>query len=143
MYLYDEGLVRFATEEYREEDLDNRFVHLTNFAVNKEKREDVELDQDGVEGSVKWSLASLRTYFKRQGLDWSSVWRQIEELCVKTVLAGHFDMISAFESCEVSDYSCYKLFGFDVIIDQDLKPFLLEVNSFPSMFSNSIGRSAW
>ena len=129
--------MRFASEEYREDDLDNRFVHLTNFAVNQERRK--EREGDGVEGSVKWSLGSLKKYFKSQGLDWSSVWREIKVLSVKTVLAGHYDMISAFEASNVSEYSCYKLFGFDVIIDQDLKPVLLEVNSFPSMFSNEIG----
>ena len=132
--------MRFASEKYCEDDLDNKFVHLTNFAVNRDRSKDGEAEQqDGVEGSVKWSLASLRKYFSRQGLDWSVVWREIEELCVKTVLTGHYDMISAYEASGVSEYSCYKLFGFDVIIDQNLKPYLLEVNSFPSMFPNKIG----
>ena len=116
------------------------FSHLTNFAINKERSTEEELgDGDGVEGSLKWSLGYLRKYFSGRGLDWTPVWREIEALCVKTVLAGHYDMVSAYEASQVSQYSCYKLFGFDVIIDQDLKPFLLEVNSFPSMFSSKIG----
>ena len=38
MYLYSEGLVRFATEEYNcnLETLSNKFIHLTNYAVNRE-----------------------------------------------------------------------------------------------------------
>lgn len=38
IYLYKEGLVRFATEEYKNpsrENYKNMFVHLTNYAVNK------------------------------------------------------------------------------------------------------------
>ena len=37
LYLYDEGLVRFASEQYSEDDLDNKFSHLTNFALNKDR----------------------------------------------------------------------------------------------------------
>lgn len=37
IYVYNDGLVRFATEEYslNPSDLKKRFVHLTNFSVNK------------------------------------------------------------------------------------------------------------
>ena len=37
IYVYDEGLVRFATEPYtnNQKDLKKKFVHLTNFSVNK------------------------------------------------------------------------------------------------------------
>ena len=38
MYLYEDGLVRFASEPYSggEESLANHFVHLTNFALNRD-----------------------------------------------------------------------------------------------------------
>lgn len=39
IFVYEEGLARFATEQYkapRSENLENRFMHLTNYAVNKE-----------------------------------------------------------------------------------------------------------
>jgi tubulin polyglutamylase TTLL4 len=37
IYVYNDGLARFATEEYslNPDDLKKRFVHLTNFSVNK------------------------------------------------------------------------------------------------------------
>lgn len=37
IYLYEEGLARFATEDYSNDPniLKNKFVHLTNFSINK------------------------------------------------------------------------------------------------------------
>ena len=38
VYIYEEGLTRFATEEYTNdpEQIENNFIHLTNFSINKE-----------------------------------------------------------------------------------------------------------
>lgn len=35
LYVYDEGLARFASEEYDTTDLKNIFSHLTNYSINK------------------------------------------------------------------------------------------------------------
>ena len=66
--MYEEGLVRFATEEYlppKEGDGAtslNEFVHLTNYSINKQNlgrfRENQD-DGDGKNGS-KWSLKAFR-----------------------------------------------------------------------------------
>ena len=38
IYLYDEGLARFATEKYEQPDDDHKnvFAHLTNYSINKQ-----------------------------------------------------------------------------------------------------------
>ena len=38
VYIYEEGLVRFATEEYTTDPnkITNNYVHLTNYSINKE-----------------------------------------------------------------------------------------------------------
>ena len=35
IFVYREGIVRFATQEYVQTGLENRFIHLTNYTVNK------------------------------------------------------------------------------------------------------------
>lgn len=35
IYLYKEGLVRFATSPYNTKNIKQKFAHLTNFSVNK------------------------------------------------------------------------------------------------------------
>ena len=40
IYLFQDGLVRFATHEYtcKHKDIRKRFIHLTNFSVNKHSK---------------------------------------------------------------------------------------------------------
>lgn len=61
IYLYDDGLVRFASEKYSKEDssIQNNYIHLTNFAINRENK--------GQE-SIKWNLRSLRNHLERKGM---------------------------------------------------------------------------
>jgi hypothetical protein len=67
IYLYDEGLTRFATEKYttNKKEVTKRYVHLTNYSVNKNALKFVRNtnhENDG-EGS-KWSHTALRARYK-------------------------------------------------------------------------------
>jgi len=68
IYLYDEGLVRFATEKYEKsmEDTKNVFAHLTNYSINKknlkrfvqpEGSDEKGQSSEQVEFASKWSLS--------------------------------------------------------------------------------------
>jgi len=142
IYLYEEGLVRFATAKYTNDpaEMTNNFIHLTNYSVNKTNKEQfVYNETPGDYEGHKWNLGTLWKYFEQElGLDWRPVWEKVKEVCVKTVMCGHEHLKSEWEQQVKSDYNCYKLFGFDVFFDQDLKPWLLEINNIPSLHINTI-----
>lgn len=62
VYLFDDGLVRFATEKYSNSacTLKKRCMHLTNYSVNKKKEAfvDAKEGEDGV--GFKWSFDPLK-----------------------------------------------------------------------------------
>ena len=69
LYLYKDGLVRFASEQYdrNHQDIKNNFVHLTNYAINKNNKEQKIPQRDGAMGSTKWTVKALWRYFEKHG----------------------------------------------------------------------------
>merc|ERR1719192_1708277 len=59
---------------------------------------------------------------------------------IKTVMCGYTDIVTMFRKESQSDYNSYKLFGVDFFLDEALKPWLLELNNFPSMEKASLDR---
>ena len=65
IYLYDDGLARFATEKYnlKKSSMKETYVHLTNYSVNKHsKNYEKSGGVDEAKGS-KWSLKTLIRHF--------------------------------------------------------------------------------
>jgi hypothetical protein len=68
IYIFKEGLVRFATEKYfiGQPFKNNRFMHLTNYSLNKNSKNFVQ-NNDPFQDNIghKWSLNALRNYFDK------------------------------------------------------------------------------
>ena len=71
-YLFEEGLVRFCTENYEspnDENSNNHFIHLTNSAINKLNK-DYKIDTDNFYSEEDTSTNRfLSTVFKKMELD--------------------------------------------------------------------------
>jgi len=73
-------------------------MHLTNYSINKKNaafQHNKHSINDG-EGS-KWSLTALRKLMRSLGIDDKAIWRSIEDIVVKTILAGEPQINSACE----------------------------------------------
>jgi len=93
IYIYQEGLCRFATEIYDSKKIHQKFSHLTNYSINKNnskvpfltqfvKNQNVGEDQIG----SKWSLTGLRQHFQSKGIDDEKIFSQIKDLIIKTLI---------------------------------------------------------
>uniref|UniRef100_A0A674JQU9 Tubulin--tyrosine ligase-like protein 5 n=1 Tax=Terrapene triunguis TaxID=2587831 RepID=A0A674JQU9_9SAUR len=135
-YLYEEGLARFATVRYDQgtKNIKNQFMHLTNYSVNKKSGDYVSCDDPEVEDyGNKWSMSAMLRYLKQEGRDTTTLMANVEDLIIKTIISAELAIATACKTFLPHRGSCFELYGFDVLIDATLKPWLLEVNLSPSL----------
>ncbi|KAM5244582.1 tubulin polyglutamylase TTLL5 isoform 20-T33 [Hipposideros larvatus] len=136
IYLYEEGLARFATVRYDQgaKNIRNQFMHLTNYSVNKKSGDYVSCDDPEVEDyGNKWSMSAMLRYLKQEGRDTTALMSHVEDLIIKTIISAELAIATACKTFVPHRSSCFELYGFDVLIDSTLKPWLLEVNLSPSL----------
>jgi tubulin polyglutamylase TTLL6/13 len=145
VYIFQEGMARFCTEQYAPPDSDSlgsMYRHLTNYSVNKHnssfhENPDVEGTYDS---SHKCSMASVFEEITRKGGDVIKLRAEIERIVVLTVLSGHAFLRHNYEAAFRADDGrsrCFEILGFDILVDHNLKPWVLEVNHSPSFHCGS------
>merc|ERR1719183_1403355 len=87
--------------------------------------------------SFKWSLDQLRTYMHAQSLDYDQCMARIKDSIVKTLIAVEPEMTTSLRPGSHVYSPAFELYGFDVLVDQNLDPWVLEVNIMPSLSSSS------
>lgn len=125
IYIYEEGLARFATCKYQSNagtGTRQKYMHLTNYSINKKNAALKDLNKGELKDGegYKWSLGALRKLFRDQGVDDKAIWRQIEDIVLKTIISGEPQIYNAFESHVPCSNNCFELLGFDVLIDDML-----------------------
>nr|XP_006814255.1 PREDICTED: tubulin polyglutamylase TTLL5-like [Saccoglossus kowalevskii] len=136
IYIYEEGLTRFATVQYDKsaKSIRNTCMHLTNYSINKKSNDFVRCDDPSIEDyGNKWSLGAVIRYLKKQGRDVTNLVSKMEDLVIKTILAGELPIATACKMFMPNRGNCFELYGFDILVDDNLKPWLLEVNLSPSL----------
>ena len=138
VYVHQEGLARFASETYTQKiNKQNKYMHLTNYSINKKSDKFVQnsnADQ-GDEGH-KWSIGALNKHLENMGIDNDLLWSKIYDVILKSFMAVDGCIQQQLKKSN-SKNNCFELLGFDVMVDSDLKPWLLEVNLSPSLACDS------
>lgn len=140
IYIYNDGLVRFATQPYRvtTDNLDDVCCHLTNYSINchnEKYKKTSDASEDGC-GS-KWTLHALQKYFVDNGMDWAASWQRVQDVIIKTFLAYESNINFKLSNFSKHRFCGFELYGFDIMFDSNLVPQIIEVNVLPSLACGS------
>lgn len=127
VYLHRSGFARFSASRYSSDpaDIENAFVHLTNVAVQKTS-ELYNADTGG-----KWDLQRLKMLLAaKHGIPATdTLFRGMQDVVVRS--------LQSVQKVIINDVHCFELYGYDLLFDADLHPWLIEVNASPSLTANT------
>ena len=122
-YLHVEGFARFCTEKYSNDmaEVDNMMIHLTNVAIQKGGEDYNELN------GGKWMIKNLKFYLEQ------TRGKEACDRCFDAIKNIIYVSLKACQTVMINDKHCFEIYGYDVLIDDNLKPWLIEVNASPSL----------
>jgi len=126
-YFYDDGYVRTSCELYDIDDLTNKFIHLTNDAVQKKAE-----DYGKFENGNKMSLQDFQKYLTQS---YPSLNVDVQQHLIPQIRKLVTDTFRA-----VGDkidparlHNSFEILGYDFMLDEDFKLYLIEVNTNPCL----------
>ncbi|MCL7930648.1 hypothetical protein [Halomonas llamarensis] len=126
IYLYDQGFAKLASAPWSPDDIDNPFSQLTNPDINALNL-DAEVPVEFID------LDRYREWLREQGHDDQALFSQLHDLATLTALSGVDAMRERSQQDEADPRGCYELIGLDCLVDDQLKPWILECNLSPSL----------
>ncbi|XP_071966874.1 probable tubulin polyglutamylase TTLL9 isoform X2 [Engystomops pustulosus] len=124
-WLYRDGFARFSNTRFTLSSIDDQYIHLTNVAIQKTAP-----DYDPEKG-CKWMIQQLRQYLiaKHGPVAVETLFQNMDNIFIKS--------LQSVQKIIINDKHCFELYGYDILLDEDLKPWLLEVNASPSLTASS------
>lgn len=144
VFVCREGLARFCTESYEEPAASNMHKcmgHLTNYSLNKRSDKFEHAGESMQEVFDQSSTASKRplTAVLEQmeaecpGFDSDAFYESVANL-VQGSASIMAPVLSAYHRGNGGgEMQCFQMLGFDVILDEQFVPYLLEINNNPSL----------
>ncbi|CAD8058352.1 unnamed protein product [Paramecium sonneborni] len=124
VYFYDEVYGRTSSKEYNESDLDF-LIHFTNSQIQKESK-----GFQFYEAGNKLSIDKLQEFFIQFKINFKqNMIPQLKMIATQAIR-------SVFTNLVVKDHN-FEIIGLNYIIDQQLKPWLVELNLNPSFSADS------
>jgi len=124
VYIFRGGFCRFSSQPFSMTNFE-RDIHLTNIAVQTHS------ESYNPRHGCKWDTHSLRTYFShRYGHEPTNrLFTAIQGIILNSLLS--------VLSSVIPDKHSYELYGYDILIDSDMRPWLIEINASPSLDANT------
>ncbi|KAK6181637.1 hypothetical protein SNE40_009457 [Patella caerulea] len=125
IYLFKDGVLRTSSEPYNPNNLTDLTSHLTNHCLQKQRSPNFGMYEDGNE----MFYDQFNEYLTSCGKECfeHSILPQIKDIIVTC-----FKVIKERIDTTYLNYSSFQLFGFDFILDENFKVWLLEINGAPA-----------
>lgn len=130
IWMYRESYLRFSTQQFSLLDF-HESVHLTNHAVQKRYRTNVQRDARLPKDNM-WDSVTFQSYLESIGAQdaWSQrIYPGMQRALVGTMLASQ-DLMDRRSNT-------FELFGADFMLTEDFQPWLLEINSSPDLAAST------
>ena len=126
IFVYREGIARFCSEPAEN---NNIFSCLTNTAVNKNNKNIEDLSK------ITKTISFVFNQMKENGINIDELWNKIDNAIILSILPIHNLCNKTLQKvCPSNGLSrSFQILGFDILIDKNLKPWILEVNYRPSL----------
>ena len=125
IWFYNICYARFSALEYTQDCLKNKFIHLTNNSVAKHYTGPEPSTE--IEGNM-WEDKDIENYIiQTTGEDiWNNkIKQEMKKIIIWSLECVQDSIPSRKKTCE--------LFGYDFMIDENYSPYLIEINSSPSL----------
>ena len=105
-------------------------LSLLQFLSYNSQLSDKFVETEAHDTGTKWSLSALKAHLSSMGIDVKAVFKNIHDLIIKTLLSIESQVVNAMAMfVPFPSSNCFELFGFDVLIDEELNSWLLVRNS--------------
>ena len=124
LFYCKEGHLKGSSELYNVEN-SNKFIHITNYSFQKKTSNFAKYEYGN-----EISYEAFKQFLKEEGFPPDKFNTMIEEM--KFLIKISFKSVSK-KIYKTNDVLCFELFGYDFIIDNEFKPWILEINNNPGL----------
>jgi hypothetical protein len=135
IYFYSEGFARIAAEKFNldENFISNKFVHLTNIAINKNNKKYKKVHNINDKNANTYTILMYENYLKTHNIEWYDIRKKIKDIIIKSIISLYRILTEEIKKQNVSDNNFYTLLGYDILITNKFEPVLIEINDNPTM----------
>ena len=127
IFVYRDGLARFCSHKANEHSI---YSQITNVSLNKDQINPLEFEE------ISQLISDIFPRLEKEyNINIKKLWEDIDHIIILTILSSHNFLIKGEEyQCPKKIYNkCFQILGFDILLDKNLKPFVLEINYRPSL----------
>ena len=103
----------------------NKFIHITNHSLQKKS-----LKFEQYEYGNEMSYSDFKSFMKEENIPLENFDKMIEQM--KFLVKISFKSVGS-KLLRITPVLCFEIFGYDFILDNDFRPWILEINNNPGL----------